>query len=311
MDDNQLKQIVRMFQSFVQVMSAAIDERTPYNAAHTRNMVACGRRFLDYINKQDEKAGRACHFDAKRREKILMSLWLHDLGKLITPLEVMNKDTRLTREEQTDISYRFRLMKQQLRIRQLEGELDDTQLTREFRRIEEAKELISKVNPAGSLTEELLQQIDALAHATYVDEEGEVKTWLTCEEWKRLSIERGTLTEEERTIMEDHVSATARLLSQIDFGKTFEEVPRWASRHHEFLDGTGYPEHLRGDEIEPEVRIITILDIFDALTADDRPYKPGISVTEALDILINMADHEGKLDPELTRDFIRSECWKQ
>ena len=110
--------------------------------------------------------------------------------------------------------------------------------------------------------------------------------------------------------MEGHVVITDKLLSQIKFSEDFSHVREWAASHHELLNGSGYPRHLQGEEIPYEVRIITILDVFDALVADDRPYKPGMPVEKALSILKAMAEKEGKLDPELTRLFTESECWQ-
>lgn len=126
-----------------------------------------------------------------------------------------------------------------------------------------------------------------------------------------MDIRKGTLSDEERAVMQDHVVVTSKLLGEINFPGEYAHVRDWASMHHEFLDGSGYPHGLRGEQIPVEVRIVTILDIFDALTADDRPYKPGIPVEKALVILDGMANREGKLDPELTRLFIESRCWEQ
>ncbi|MDD3253003.1 MAG: HD domain-containing protein [Lachnospiraceae bacterium] len=298
-----------MFQSFMQAMSAAIDERTPYNATHTRNMVQYGACFLDYLNQKDDEAGRERRFSAKKKEQFLMSVWLHDIGKLVTPLGIMNKAVRLTGQETIRIWYRFRLMKLLLKIDHLEGRLDEAQLAEKLTQIEEAGQLIEMVNGVRYLDDELYEKVKELARQTYLDEDGVEKPWITSKEFDMLTIRRGTLTDEERKIMEQHVVMTKKLLSEIHFGREFEEVPRWAADHHEFLDGSGYPRQLRGDQIAYEVRIITILDIYDALTADDRPYKPGIPVPEALSILRDMAEKEGKLDIELTRAFIESGCW--
>lgn len=109
--------------------------------------------------------------------------------------------------------------------------------------------------------------------------------------------------------MEEHVVYTDRLLSEIQFPQDFSHVRAWAAAHHELLDGSGYPRGLKGDEIPYQVRIITILDIFDALVADDRPYKPGIPVDKALGILEHMA-RKGKLDRQLTELFTESRCWE-
>ena len=126
-----------------------------------------------------------------------------------------------------------------------------------------------------------------------------------------LSIRKGTISQEERGIMEEHVSVTDRLLSQIQFSSSLSHVREWAASHHEFLNGTGYPKHRREGEIPYEVRMITILDIFDSLVADDRPYKRAMPIEKALSILKIMAEKEGKLDPELTELFIRSRCWEK
>ena len=111
--------------------------------------------------------------------------------------------------------------------------------------------------------------------------------------------------------MESHVQVTDKLLSKIHFSADLAHVREWASAHHELLNGTGYPNHLSGDQIPYEVRMITILDIFDALVADDRPYKPGMPVEKAIGILTAMAEKEGKLDPRLTKLFIEGRCWEK
>ncbi len=156
-----------------------------------------------------------------------------------------------------------------------------------------------------------MERLKNLYGRTYRDEQGTVRSWLEPEEYAMLSIRRGTLSEEERGIMEEHVSVTDRLLSQICFPEKLSHVREWAAAHHELLNGTGYPEHRKGDEIPYEVRMITILDIFDSLVADDRPYKRAMPVERALAILREMAGQEGKLDPELTELFVKSRCWEE
>ena len=125
-----------------------------------------------------------------------------------------------------------------------------------------------------------------------------------------LSIRRGTLSDQERDTMQSHVVMTDKLLAQIQFSPELSHVRDWAASHHEFLNGTGYPRRLSGGDIPTEVRILTILDIFDALTADDRPYKPGMPVERALAILRDMAEKEGKLDAGLVKAFAQSQCWE-
>ena len=162
--------------------------------------------------------------------------------------------------------------------------------------------------PRRVCSPEELAWLEELRGRTYNDQ-GQERPWITGEEYAMLSIRKGTLSPEERKIMEDHVVVTDTLLSQIHFSKELSHVREWAASHHELLNGSGYPRHLSGEQVPYEVRIITILDIFDALVADDRPYKPGMPIEKALDILTIMATKEGKLDPRLTELFIESKCW--
>ena len=305
-----VSEIKELFRSFVRVMSSAVDERTPYNGSHTRHMAEYGDRFLEYLNRQAVQAGKPAPFSPARREELLMSVWLHDIGKLVTPLEVMNKAARLPPEQYADFVHRMEVIRLRGEIDFLSGRIDAGERDDVIRRTQQAVQLVDSVNSIGFLPDERLAELDALAGMTYTGEDGELHPWLTPEDHAMLSIRKGTLSDAEREIMEGHVSVTGKLLSQIRFSRELSHVPQWASAHHELLNGSGYPNHLSGDAIPFEVRIITILDVFDALVADDRPYKPGMPVERALSILQIMAEREGKLDPELTRLFCQSKCWE-
>ena len=305
-----VEEIRELFRSFVRVMSSAVEERTPYNSSHTKNMAACGTRFLDYLNRRAAEAGKPLPFPPDRREELLMSVWLHDIGKLVTPLEVMNKAARLLPEQHKDFLHRMEIVRLRAEIDCLSGRIDAGERDSLIERTWRAVELVDAANTAGFLPDERLAELNALAELTYVGEDGGLHPWLAPEEHAMLSIRKGTLSSAEREVMEEHVSVTGKLLSQIHFSKELNHVPQWASAHHELLNGSGYPNHLSGDAIPYEVRIITILDVFDALVANDRPYKQGMPVERALSILQSMAEREGKLDPELTQLFCRSKCWE-
>lgn len=302
-----IEQIKELFRSFVRVMSSAVDERTPYNGSHTRHMAAYGDRFIEFINSR----GEGLYFSPRRKEEILMSIWLHDIGKLVTPLEVMNKVSRLLPGQRDAFTHRMEVVRLQARIDCLSGRITGTQREALERETREAEELICRTDRAGFVDEETLRRLAHLRERICVDGEGKEQPWLAADEYEMLCIRKGTLSEQERRIMEQHVSVTDRLLSQIHFSPEFSHVREWAASHHELLNGEGYPAHKKGDEIPCEVRIITILDIFDALVADDRPYKPGMPVERALSILDGMAKKEGKLDPHLTELFIESRCWEE
>lgn len=303
-------QIKNLFHSFVRVMSSAVDERTPYNGSHTRHMAQYGERFLDFLNRCALDEERPAPFDPAHKEELLMSVWLHDIGKLITPLDVMNKMARLLPEQYAAFTHRMEVVRLRCEIERLSGRVTAEQAAQCMQDTLDAAALVDAVNTCGFVTDERMAQLDALRARTFTDSDGSVRPWLTQEEYAMLSIRRGTLSAGERRVMEEHVLITDKLLSQIEFSDDLSHVRQWAASHHELLNGSGYPNHLSAGEIPLEVRIITILDIFDALVADDRPYKPGMPVEKALGILTAMAEKEGKLDAELTALFVKSRCWE-
>lgn len=299
------EQITQLLDSLVGALSTAIDARTPYNANHTRNMVKYGTRFLDWL----EKSGNNWQFDPDTRRAFLLSVWLHDVGKLVVPLEVMDKASRLG-SQLTEVEHRFTTMALLTKIALLQGEIDQPEYDRRIAAQEEALSFIRTINTAGFLPDDKLARVEELAKLQFIDQNGESVPWITEEEHTLLSIRKGTLSAEERTIMESHVIVTSRILEQVSFPKRYAQVPAWASAHHELLNGRGYPAHRTAESIPPEVRLLTVLDIFDALTAFDRPYKPGMPTEKALSILQNMVQ-EGTLDANIVSLFIESRVWEE
>lgn len=297
-------QITALLDSLVGALSTAIDERSHYNANHTRNMVRVGSNFLDWL----EKTENPWKFDDTRRHAFLMSVWLHDVGKLVVPLEVMDKNSRLGPALGT-IRQRFRLIALLDRVAQLEGKLDDDTFARRASEREDTLTFLERVNRAGFLPDEDFTRVEELAKQTYIDENGAEQPLLTPVERDCLLIRKGTLTDAERSVMQSHVVVTGRVLGQVVFPKDYAQVPKWAAAHHELLNGKGYPNHISGDEIPREVRLLTILDVFEALTAKDRPYKTPMSVDRALGILHSMVD-EGAVDGGLLALFEQSKAWE-
>ena len=293
-----------LLDSLVRALSTAIDERTPYNANHSRNMAHYASSFLDWL----ETSGNDWRFDTEQRREFLLSVWLHDVGKLTIPLEVMDKESRLGPAIR-DVRQRFSTMELLSRIAFLEGRMSAEEAEKLETERMEALALIEKANTAGFLPDDTLGAIHVLVERTYTDLSGAEFPWITEEEHSCLSVRKGTLTAEEREIMESHVALTARILDQVSFPEEYARVPRWASAHHEFLNGRGYPGHVTAEALPREVRLLTILDIFDALTATDRPYKKAIPVEKALSILHSMVE-EGALDGEILALFEQSRAWE-
>lgn len=298
-------QIHKLLDSLVGALSTAIDQRTPYNANHTRNMAKYGERFLDWL----DRVNHPWRFDAQRRRTFLLSVWLHDVGKLSVPLSVMDKESRLG-DALRDVEHRFSTMTLLNRIAELEGTRSPEEAALLHTELDDTLEFIRRINRAGFLPDEDLAKVDSIAARTYLAENGEEHPWLTKDEHISLSVRKGTLTQQERSIMESHVVMTARILGEVFFPKEYSQVPYWAGSHHELLSGRGYPNHISGDEIPKEVRLLSILDVFDALTARDRPYKPGMPTEKALSILDSMVQ-EGSLDREILDLFRESKAWEE
>ncbi len=300
------EQTNRLLDSLVGALSTAIDELTPYNADHTRNMARMGARFLDWL----EETGNPWAFSDEKRRTFLLAVLLHDVGKLDVPLEVMDKATRLGDVRLERILERFRRIVLTGRIAFLEGVMTPEEYGALTAEVETATDLIERVNSAGFLPDDLLAAVNELAGRTFVNETGETEPWLTEDEYTCLSVRKGTLTAAERDVMESHVVLTKRILSRVTFPKQYADVPRWAAAHHELLSGRGYPDHLTAEDIPREVRLLTILDVFDALTARNRPYKPAMPVEKALAILTDMAG-KGDVDPEILQLFTESKSWEE
>lgn len=299
---NYSREITKLLESVVQVLSTAIDARTPYNANHTKNMARYAERFLNWLRE----TGNPQAFSAEREREFLMAVWLHDLGKLVTPIEIMDKPSRLGAKA-SDIGKRLELIELLEEVRSLRGGCSQAEYLECLARIKDAKEVIHMADCAGFLQDELYEKVKRIAAYTYVTRDGKTENWLTREEEEALTVRKGTLTDGERRIMEEHVVLTNKLLSQMHFGKEYSHVLQWASNHHEYLDGSGYPKGIKADELRFPERLLTILDIYDALTAKDRPYKKPMPKERAYEILRSMVS-EGKLDGDVLELFIQSDA---
>lgn len=299
-------QIKRLLHSIVNVFTNAIDARTPYNYYHSKHVHDLVTEFMEYRNFMAEQDG-GYRFDAEHKEELELAALMHDIGKLVTPLEVMNKETRLAGRLETVLA-RFKYIRALKQIACLEGHSTPEQYKEEEAFIQRATELVKEINGCGFLDDEKERRVKELAEMAYVDTDGTILPYITPEETTCLLIKKGTLTEEERYVMQQHAAYTDRFLTAMNFDEHYKNVRTWAGRHHEHLNGTGYPNGLSGDELSLEVRLLTIADVFDALTSDDRPYKKPHSVEAAFGILGRMVD-DGQIDGAVLEEFKKSVEW--
>jgi len=287
-------EIKAQLHSFVEAMATAIDERTPYNGSHTRKVAEYATVLARKINEKCELGEIEESFDEDRLERLQLAALLHDIGKMIVPRSVMNRATRLDRDMKA-LEDRFELLACFYQIDFLKGKMTEAEYQEKDALLKDIIDFVHRIDNVGFLQQEDFDRVQEIATLYYEKEDGEKVFYITERERVCLSVRKGTLTDDDRKIMEGHVTMTAKILSKVHFNKNYIDVPRWAAEHHEYLDGSGYPNHIKGEELDTETRILAIADIYDALTATDRPYKPPMPKAKACAILHSMAN-EGKLE---------------
>lgn len=280
--------------SFAEALTTAMEGRTPYNALHTRNVGRYVNTLVDYIAKLHEEGKCEEYIDFADKGQLMLAALVHDIGKMVVPLSIMNKATRLDTELEK-IDERFKLLRALYEIDMLKGDITEEKYKAAVNDLEEEWVFIQQINTVEYLDDEAYEHVCRIAAKKHVDRDGTILPYLTDRETDCLSIRSGTLTAQERREMENHVVMTSKILEKVQFYPGFSMVPKWVGGHHEYLDGSGYPNHIKGDELDFETRLLTVVDIYDALTATDRPYKEPIPKDKALDILKDMAK-QGKVD---------------
>ncbi|HOO56790.1 MAG TPA: HD domain-containing phosphohydrolase [bacterium] len=306
------KEVADLLNALVRYSASAIDERDPATAGHSRRVAMYAiatARAMD------------CFTDDELME-LEYSAWLHDIGKIGIREQILVKKYKLYPGELERIAERFETIKMQKMLAaektrnklvkknaaRSEFEELELELKKDLESIENDFRFIEKINKPGFMPQEDSMRLDEISNKTYTNSKGGRKKYLTAYEVKQLHVQKGNLTDKERLDMNTHVDSTFKILSQIPFPKRMKRVPYFASCHHEKLDGSGYPNNLSGKEIPLQGRILALVDIYDALTAQDRPYKPAIPVDKALSIL----DEEvrlGHLDKKVYDVFLSNKIY--
>lgn len=287
--------------SFADAFATAVDERTPYNGTHTKKVTDYVEAFAKYSNILYKKRLTNEYFDKNRIGQLKLAATLHDIGKMIIPKAVMNKATRLDKNIEK-LDDRYNLLKACYEIEILSKRMSEEEGRAIQQYIDDSREFIHSIDGAGFLPQDKLDRIVEIGEKKYISPDGECIPFLTDYEKSCLLIQKGTLTNEEREIMESHVVMTGKILSKVKFHDFHKDVMYIASSHHEFLNGTGYPLNKKAEDLTVECRVLTIADIYDALTCTDRPYKKPMPRDKAFSILEAMVE-EGKLDAQLVKQF--------
>jgi HD-GYP domain-containing protein (c-di-GMP phosphodiesterase class II) len=306
-------EIERLFEGFVHASVLAIEQRDPTTAGHSGRVATLATGLARAVESAPPPEWRGVSFDAASLQQLRYAALLHDFGKVGVREHVLVKAEKLHPHELELVRARFDLARAAIENARLRARLEgrpEAELADQGRELDALWDVVIASNRPTVLPAESSARLAEAAARTFVDLRGEVRPLLTPFELSCLSIPKGSLSEAERKEIEGHVTHTFRFLSEIPWTRTLRRVPEIAYGHHEKLDGHGYPRGVPAREIAVETRMMTISDIYDALTASDRPYKKAMPPERALDILRDEAKR-GQVDAPLLGVFVEAGVWRQ
>lgn len=308
-----------LLESFIKLIASAIDAKSPYTGGHCERVPILTLMLVRSLCEAESGPFAQFDLDAAGWYELQIAAWLHDCGKVTTPVHIMDKATKLE-----TILDRIELVRARFGIVEREGEVelykrlrdpgaDESALSQEYERLKAALasdlEFLERANLGGeSLSSVDQERIRAIGQRTY-REGGRVRPLLTAEEIENLSVCRGTLIPAERIIINGHIVQTIKMLEALPFPKFLKRVPEYASGHHETMAGTGYPRGVFAGDLSIPARAMAIADVFEALTAQDRPYKSGKTLSQAMRIMGGMK-RDNHLDPDLLDHFVSSGVYR-
>jgi len=326
LENNLLYQdIQRLFEGFVKASVYAIESRDPTTFGHSERVATLTVGLAQTVDRLEAGPYKDVHFTREDIQEIRYASLLHDFGKVGVREEVLVKAKKLYPAQMELIKKRFPYIQKTLELEAYRKKLDfvlrhgnqnfepafaeiEEELKKERQQLDEFREHILKADEPTVLPEKTSEKLVKIAGWTFQDPSGPTEALLASEELRLLSIPKGSLDPEERLQIESHVIHSFRFLSQIPWTKELKRIPEIARAHHEKLDGSGYPYRMKSENIPFQSKIMTISDIFDALTARDRPYKRAVPVERALDI-IGQEVKSQLLDPDLFNLFVDAKIY--
>jgi len=309
-----------MFESLIHLIATAIDDKSPYTGGHCRRVPELTLLIAEAAHNTQEGYLKNFSMTDADRYELKVAGWLHDCGKITTPEYIVDKSTKLeTIYDRIElIETRFEVLQRDIEIKYLKEQLHALK----------TQQAVPSDNHFKTQQQNLKNELSFIQHTNIgseymssADQDAIIqiaqKTWykankqqnlLSDNEIHNLNIAKGTLTEKERNIINKHISVTISMLNKINFPKHLKKVCEYAGGHHERMDGRGYPKGLTREQMSIPARVMAIADIFEALTAKDRPYKDGKKLSESLAILEKMKQ-EGHIDPDIYDTFIQQKVY--
>lgn len=319
-----INQLENLFESFIGLINGAIDDKSPYTGGHCERVPALTMMLAEAVN--DTRDGPFADFTMSEKDRYELKIagLLHDCGKITTPVHVVDKATKLETifDRIALVDTRFEIVRRDAEIRMLKQQLAAPEDAHGERRlaaleldaicsqIESDREFLRGANiGTEKMRSEDQDRVRRIAKTyRWRDMFGVDQDFLTEDELKNLTISSGTLTQEERQIINHHIDVTITMLEALPWPSHLRNVPEYAGGHHERMDGKGYPRGLTGQQMSVQARLMAIADIFEALTAKDRPYKKGKTLGESLSILRRFKEN-GHIDPDLFDVFMKHKVY--
>jgi HD-GYP domain-containing protein (c-di-GMP phosphodiesterase class II) len=318
-----IQQLEDLFESLISLVNTAIDDKSPYTGGHCERVPVLTMLLAEAVNSTDQGALKEFSMTDRDRYELKIAGLLHDCGKITTPVHVVDKSTKLQTlfDRIQLLDTRFEVLKRDAEIAMLralanlpeKGEEEAAAIRAEYdariRQLDDDREFLRRSNIGSEKMEEADQvRVRGIAAYQWRNEAGEQSDFLSQNEVDNLNIQFGTLTAEERQIINHHINITIKMLESLNWPRHLKNVPEYAGGHHERMDGKGYPRGLKREEMSWQARMMGIADIFEALTAKDRPYKKGKTLTESLTIL-GKFKLGGHIDPDLFDVFVREKVY--
>ncbi len=306
-----IQQLEELFESLINLINTAIDDKSPYTGGHCARVPALTMMLAEAANRNKRGALKDFNLTDKDRYELKIAGLLHDCGKITTPVHVVDKATKLQTicDRINLIDTRFEVLKRDAEIAKLKGEKGDAECSAYIRQLDDDREFLRYCNIGSEKMQDAdVARVQQIARYQWRNTQGESSDFLSAEEVENLTIRSGTLTAAEREIINHHIVVTIKMLESLPWPNHLKRVPEYAGGHHERMDGRGYPRGLTREQMSVQARVMGIADIFEALTAQDRPYKNGKTLTESLAILGQFKEN-GHIDPDLFDVFIREKVY--